>query len=142
MDSTFISKSFNSFEEFVTLFPDWELDFVQLSPGNFLANCNVYTDTSVRIVEIYLNKHLHHRGMSPNNDNYIFSVYHPDSALHCWRYIDCPKNNIVTFPKNKQLHSVSLPGLHRYFLMVTPELATDISRSIGLPLPHDFIKKG
>ena len=141
MENFFIARTFNNFETFSETANSWDLDFIQLSPGDFSADFLLYGDKEFQIVEVCYNKLLHQRGSAPLNF-YTFAIHHRTSAPFRWRYLDFPLNSIIIFPENNELQALSQPGHHPFALSVTETFLATVADEIGLPEPNQFIRKG
>lgn len=141
MKKFYISQTFNDHECFAASVFAWDLDFIQLSCGQFFCDITQFGDQELSVADFYLDQHIHQRGSAPPN-SYTFAIHHQDSKPHRWRSLDCQLDGLIVFPENNELQSFSSPGFHQYPVSIEENFLTKVAMQIGLPEPHHYIRKG
>ena len=135
------TRVFDSYELLAAHATNWDIDFIQLSPGPFHALFTQFIDSDFLFSNSYFANHLHQRGTAPKG-KINFSIHHTNSVANTWRYLPCPLHAITIYPDNNELQSVCLPGMHKFTLSFDEEFLQRISDNIGLPPLEEYCIKG
>lgn len=141
MSVFFNAEFYTDFEAYVEAAKQWDLNFIQLGPGRFIADLLMFGDDDLQIATVIYNKLLLQKGSAPQK-GYTFAVHHHDSAPFLWRYLDFEYGSIIVFPDNKELQGVSQPGHHPITVTISEKYIEDVADELGLPDPQRFIPKG
>jgi len=141
MDTFFTSQTFDDLESFTESVVDWNVDFIQLSVGDFFCDMTQFGDKQLSVIDFFLNQNFHQRGSAPAK-SYTFSIHHQDSKPHRWRHLDCPMDGLIIFPENNELESVSPPEFHQYVVSIEEDFLTKVAIQVGVPEPQYLIRKG
>jgi len=141
MSVFFTAESYNDYDAYVEAARSWDLDFIQLGPGRFLAELLTFGDVDIQIATVRYNKLLLQEGSAPANC-YTFAIHHHHSAPFLWRYLDFECNSIIVFPDNNEHQGVSQPGHHPITVTISEDFITASAQQLGLPEPRKFIPKG
>lgn len=141
MSQFFIKQSYFDFEEYREAVKKWDLEFVQLGHGRFVAEILQFGDEELQVGKVQYNKLLLQNGSAPRN-GYTFAIHHNDSAPFLWRYEDFGFNSIIVFPEDRELCGVSQPGHHPFIVTISEDRVVKTACALGLPEPNKFILKG
>ena len=136
-----LSHTFRDFETFSAHSRNWDVDFLRLRSEEFSSYLHFYGDNDIQIADVRFDCHLHQRGSAPSG-YYTFAVHHPESQPHKWRFLDCPNNSIIIFPRNNELQSVSMPGFHTYAVSIKESFLLRVAESSDLPDISRFLHQG
>lgn len=135
------SHRFRDFETFSAHSRNWDVDFLRLRSEEFSSLLHFYGDSDIQIADVRFDCHLHQRGSAPPG-YYTFAVHHPESQPHKWRFLDCPNNSIIIFPRNNELQSVSVPGFHTYAVSIRESFLLGVAENAKLPEVSRFLQQG
>ena len=141
MSVFFTEESYTNFDAYVEAAKQWDLDFIQLGPGRFIADLLMFGDDDLQIATVIYNKLLLQRGSAPQK-GYTFAVHHHNSAPFLWKFLDFEYGSIIVFPDNKELQGVSQPGHHPITVTISEKYVEEVAHEHGLPEPQRFIPKG
>ena len=113
-----IEAIFKDFDEFKQFAVGWDLDFKLLSKNNFNAYLNMYSNESFQLGRTSLGGTIHQNGLVPKG---FRSIVLPASigVNYNWLHKDVDSGQLLVFPRNRILESVSYDNFDVYVLSIS-----------------------
>jgi len=136
----FLYSRFQDYDEFIDTVHAWELDFIQLEPGEFHVELmQIGIDTSL-ISRACFNRLVHQRG-NPPQDFRTFAVLSDPSFRLVWRCREITGDVVMAFPPGEDLDAISQAGFDVFTLSFSEDILEEIGRRLGIPSTLDFLGK-
>jgi AraC family ethanolamine operon transcriptional activator len=140
LSSHFIKRArFDDFDQFAHTIRSWDLDFIQLDRGRFIADLLQFGAECFQISNACFNRHLIQRGETPQGFR-TFAVPEEASSGFIWRGKKINRDSIMVFPPGEGLDAVSFKGFKVYTLSFSEQLLDAAGDQIGLPLVCELLK--
>jgi AraC family transcriptional regulator, ethanolamine operon transcriptional activator len=135
-----VNQKFTDFDLFAHITKMWDLDFRQIDSGDFQADVLQIASPSWQIGEGKFNRKLDQRGSSPFGLR-TFALLSGQSPDIIWHGYETDKNNIMVFPEDCELDSLSSPGFDVFALSYTEDLLLDVIDTLDVGKGSDILKE-
>lgn len=125
-----IEANFKDFDSFNAFAVDWELDFKLLSRNNFNAYLHLYANDTFQLGRTSLSGTIHQQGLVPKGFRTIVIPAGLDVNYN-WLHKEVNSSNLLIFPKNGILESVSHSGFDVYVLSIEEERLFELLETFG-----------
>ncbi|ADE55700.1 transcriptional regulator, AraC family [Coraliomargarita akajimensis DSM 45221] len=137
MPSPNLQMNFEDVDHFTETVRAWDLDFWQMERGPLDAHLSQVWLGDYVIGHARLNRHMHQTGLAPR-DGWTFVIPNDHRMRLRWRGHQIESQQLMCFPFNGELESVSHAYFNVYTLTVTE---TTMSRKLQqLELPQDLLE--
>lgn len=125
-----VESQFTDFEQFKKFAIGWDLDFKLLSRNNFIAYLNLYSNESFQLGRTKLIGTIHQNGLVPKGFRTI--VLPANSGVsYNWLHKDVNSEQLLIFPRNGILESVSFDNFDVFVLSVSEQKLAALIDSFG-----------
>lgn len=128
---TIINEKFNNFEHFAQMTKFWDLDFLQLDRGDFEANVLQIASPKWQVSKARFNRKLDQSGKSPPGLR-TFGLLRRKSTPIIWHGHNIDQNDLLIFPEDGDLDSLSFPGFDVFTFSYSEDLLFDVVETIGI----------
>lgn len=119
----------------------WDLHFTQLDRGRFDGRLSILQWDEILLQEAGCGRTLEQHGSSPRGLLTFGIPATPDFSI-LWRGHRVGGSNIMLFPPNGELYSVSSPGFDVFTISVSERKLDEVATLAGLPRPDHGARKG
>jgi len=125
-----IKAHFTDFDRFKQFAVGWELDFKLLSRNNFNAYLNLYSNDTFQLGRTSLSGTVHQNGLAPKG---FRTIVFPATTTVCynWLHKDVDVRQLLIFPRDRTLESVSFDNFDVYVLSVSEQRLNELIESFG-----------
>ncbi|MEP4079695.1 helix-turn-helix domain-containing protein [Haloferula sp.] len=126
----FFHQEFSDFDSFEAAAKGWNLDFLQLDPGEFRASITQLMTAKVVINRCTLGRRFLQRGETPPGFR-TFGLSAGDEFSIKWRGHEVGPEHLMIFPEGQSLESVSSPGFDAFAISISESYLDQVARNRG-----------
>ncbi len=130
--SFLVHQIFEDLEELVVAAKQWNLDFRQLDRGPFRGELLQIGTPSLMFARAQFDRTLHQRGDAPRGFRTI-AIPASTELLLDWRGYQVRSNDLLVFPKGRDLDSVSQPDFDMFVYSVPENRLASAGARLGVP---------
>lgn len=134
INSTFyVNSVFSDINQYAEVGKNWDIDFMQLSPGKLDAKLYIVNDINFQVFRTSFNQSLLQNGSSPKN-LITFGLTRNRCVEFFWRGHRITGKDIFIFPINGEIATESRPDFDTYGLSFHPEYIEQVCEELILNL--------
>tara|TARA_R110000850_G_scaffold33656_1_gene91587 strand:+ start:921 stop:1889 length:969 start_codon:yes stop_codon:yes gene_type:complete len=133
-----IDGSFSDFDHFTETAKAWDLDFYQLEKGAFAGSLKQRGFAQAQLGEAKFSRSLEQHGASPQGLR-TFVIQAPGVPPLKWRGYDTCQKDLLIFPGNAELYSLSQAGFHIFTYSIRESALAAAGERLGMPQIEDFL---
>lgn len=130
-----LDTHFKTVEEYVLAVKGWDIDFIQLDPGDLDADLQQIVLGPVMLGRYAFNRRFHQRGASPCGVR-TFGLVDPPGVNWCGRMTG--EDTVLVFPAASDYESFSDPGFSARTISISEDKLNTVSEAFGLPTIEDI----
>jgi AraC family ethanolamine operon transcriptional activator len=127
-----LNRSFDDFDELAVAARHWDLDLRQLDQGRFDGDLLQVLAGQTMFTEARFGRTLDQRGSSPPGMR-TMAIPAQSGVRFKWRRHTITDNDILIFPRNGELESISQPDFHVFILSLPESLLQEIVELADAP---------
>ena len=124
----YVHQNFDDFEHIKEVAINWNLDFNQLDAGRFNGHLSMLNINDLQIISAKFNRHFDQKGITPKGFR-TFSIPAEKQQSFKWRNIDVNSNDLMIFPKSREIDAVTMPGFDVFTVSIADEIIELFSKS-------------
>ncbi len=136
-----VGGRFSDFDHFTEVARSWDLDFYQLDRGKFVAELLQKGGASAQLGEARFSRGLEQYGSAPAGLR-TFVISAADSTPFKWRGFEVGRTELLVFPRNPELRSLSSGGFHIYTYSIHEEVLRKKGQELGCESIEAFLDSG
>lgn len=135
-----LNQQFNDFDFFCDAVKNWDLEYIQLGPGDFHSELLLLENNRFQFTHASLNRNMLQHGASPKGMITFGILARPNINIH-WRNIDIADNKLFIFPENGELKSVTHEDFDVFVVSVNEKIINRYCNATGTPDIRKIINK-
>lgn len=116
-----LRQRFDDFDHYQETAHRWSLDFKQMDNGRFQGDLILLDVNKIQLASTVYNRKFEQGGITPKGFR-SFAIPFDNPELLIWRGKRLSNNNMVVFPKSREVNAISEPGFSVYTISLAQEI--------------------